>query len=46
MRFTKEAQIAMLEARVAKLEQNPDNLIKTTGVLRRLRANLEKLKNS
>ena len=46
MSFTKEEQIVKLKARIAKMEQNPDNLVKTTGVLRRLRANLEKLKNS
>lgn len=45
MKFTKEAQIAMLEARITKMEQNPVNLLKSPGVLNRLRHDLEQLKN-
>lgn len=46
MKLTKEEKIVMLEARIAKMEQNPVNLLKSTGVLNRLRHDLERLKNS
>lgn len=46
MKFTKEEQIVKLKARIAKMKQNPDNLLKSPGVLNRLRKNLEKLNNN
>ena len=41
--MTKEEQIVKLKARIAKMEQNMDNLVKSPGVLNRLRATLKKL---
>lgn len=46
MNFTKEEKIIKLKARIAKMEQNPINLLKSPGVLNRLRKNLEKLNNN
>ena len=43
MNFTKEEKIVMLKARIAKMEQNPINLLKSPGVLSRLKNNLKKL---
>lgn len=45
MKLTKEEKIVMLEARIAKMEQNPVNLLKSPGVLNRLRHDLEQLKS-
>lgn len=46
MNFTKEEKIIKLKASIAKMEQNPINLLKSPGVLNRLRKNLEKLNNN
>ena len=43
MNFTKEEKIVMLKARIAKMEQNPINLLKSPGVLNRLKNNLKRL---
>lgn len=43
MKLTKEERIVNLKARIAKMEQNPDNLMKTPGVLNRLKKELNKL---
>ena len=43
MNFTKEEKIVMLKARSAKMEQNPINLLKSPGVLNRLKNNLKRL---
>ena len=43
MNFTKEEKIVMLKARISKMEQNPINLLKSPGVLSRLKNNLKKL---
>lgn len=45
MKFTKEEQIVKLKARIAKMKQNPDNLLKSPGVLNRLKNNLKKLES-
>lgn len=43
MNFTKEEKIVMLKARIAKMEQNSINLLKSPGVLNRLKNNLKRL---
>ena len=43
MKLTKEERIVNLKARIAKMEQNSDNLMKTPGVLNRLKKELNKL---